>query len=540
MLFKAIMGSADDHIPGPADDFWYESINQSLTGVRVTALSAMRASACYACVKVLAETIASLPRNIYERQSGDATRPAQGHPLQDVMDLSPNDEQTAFEFWEMSIAFGALYGNSYAVIVPGARGAVDQLKPLRPDYMRIYRASNNTLRFEYTDPLTAKKTIYLADELLRIPGFSFNGVEGIAPIFFATDPIGLALATEAFGAKFFSKDATPAVVLEHPNQLKPEAVKNIKESWLKAHSGLGNAYSVAVLEEGMKVNAIGVKNNEAQFLETRKYQIAEIARYFRIPPHMIGDLERSTNNNIEQQAIDFVKYTIKPWVRRIEQRVNRDLIVASNRFFMKHELDELLMGEMLPRYNAWSSAINAGWLTRNEVRRRENRNPLPGLDEPLKPKNMGDAQEQQRAGEGSQPGNPGRTDSDKSAKAVAAVVSDAFERIVSAEVSGLSALAKKHEGDAFAEKATAFYSKHRTYIEKTLAPSVALCASVGIATNTAALYAQLYTAHRIEWAAETQAPAEDIARWAENRAEQMTQGFLKMEVQNAETVRESA
>jgi HK97 family phage portal protein len=496
MLFRAISGDSNPQSPGPANDFWYEPVNVSATGVRITAMSAMRASSCYACIKVLAETVATLPRTIYQRLPNGDIAEARTHPLQDVIDTKPNDMQTGVEFWEMQTAFGALFGNAYAEIVPGRRGFADQLVPLRPDYMRTLRMPDSTYRFEYTDPLTLKKKIYLPEELFRIPGFSFNGVEGIAPIFFANDPIGLALATEAFGCKFFSKDATPALVLEHPNALTPEAIKNIKETWGKAHSGLENAFSVAVLEEGMKVNPLGVPNKDSQFLETRRYQIAEIARYFRIPLHMINELDKATYSNIEQQSIEFLKYTIRPQLRRIEQRVNSDLILRPDIFYLKHNTDDLLMGEIAVRYAAFASGINAGWLTRNEARKKEGLNPLPGLDEPLTPMNLG----------GDKPMTP---PVEKKPQADARlllenhrigepVLHDAFERILSAERAAVSTMKKKYAADILTAKVGEFYSgKHREYVARTLAPCQRLCQALQVSAPDPVTYAEFYVTMRL-------------------------------------------
>jgi len=526
MLFQAISGDSNPQSPGPANDFWYEPVNVSATGVRITAMSALRASACYACVKVLAETIATLPRTIYQRSPDGTTKAAPQHPLQDVIDTKPNDLQTGVEFWEMQIAFGALFGNAYAEIVPGARGFADQLIPLRPDYMRVLRMPDSTFRFEYTDPLTLKKKIYLPEELFRIPGFSFNGVEGIAPIYFANDPIGLALATEAFGCKFFSKDATPALVLEHPNALDADAIRNIKETWAKAHSGLDNAYSVAVMEEGMKVNTIGVKNVDAQFLETRKYQIKEIARYFRIPPHMIGELDEATNNNIEQQAIDFLKYTIRPQLRRIEQRVNNDLILRPDIFYLRHNTDELLMGEVDVRYAAYASGINAGWLTRNEVRKKESLNPLPGLDEPLTPLNLGGDKPMSPK---VQP-NPNQNNLPTDAKLMLEgtrlsepVVQDAFERIISAEQSALATINKKYDGEVLVQRTANFYAtKHKDYMIKTLLPCQQLCSSLSVSVPDAVTYAEYYGTLR----ATTPLHADDTAQT-------LADAFLNWRIENA-------
>jgi HK97 family phage portal protein len=543
MLFSSIAGNAENSLPAPTDDFWYQASSISASGVNVTPMSAMRASACYACVKVLAESIASLPRIIYERLPDGTSKERPQHPLQDVLEVSPNPRQTAFEFWEMQIAFGCLYGNSYNAIVPGQRGAVDQLTPLRPDCVRIEMLANGRLRYNYTDPITGKTTVYLEDEIFKIPGFSFNGIEGIAPIFFAKDPIGLALATEQFGSRFFTNDATPAVVLTHPNVLSAGAAERIKSEWRKKHGGLKNAWSVAVLEEGMKVNEISSNNRDSQFLENRKYQIAEIARYLRVPLHMINELDKATFSNIEQQSIEFVKYTVRPWLKRIEQRVAKDLI-TSNRFFIKHDLDELLQGEMLPRYQAYQIAATVGWLTRNEIRDQEGRDALPGLDQPLTPMNMGQGQ----GGANNQP-DPNRTPQggngasvndivvpslsaapdSATARACGIAVLDAFERILSSEVANLKALSKKVTDPSEQPAAVdAFYARHAAYMTKALTPCHQLCSSFGLSTPDLAQYVTAYAAHR----SNAILAADDVVVYLDNianAAAQLTAGWFKYE-----------
>lgn len=525
MLFQAIAGTSEETAPAASDDFWYEPISQSASGIKVNAMSAMRASACYACVKVLAESIASLPRYMYERQPDGMAKERPQHPLQDVLDVSPNDRQTAFEFWEMQIAFGCLYGNSYAAIIPGARGAVDQLKPLRPDCVTVEQLVNGRLRYTYRDPLTSEKTVYNEDEIFKVPGFSFNGIEGIAPIFFAKDPIGLALATEQFGSRFFTNDATPSLVLQTDKTLTPAAADRIRKDWRRVFGGLKNAHGVAVLEEGMKVNPVTSPNKASQFIETRKYQIAEIARYLRVPLHMINELEKSAFSNIEQQSIEFVKYTIRPWIKRIEQRVSKDLVV-NKKFFLQHDLDDLMKGEMLPRYQAYQIAATVGWLTRNEIRQREGENPLPGLDQPLTPMNMdnggqGGADNQPEPSRTPQGGDainqvvvPHLTAAPDSAtaKACGIAVQDAFERILASEAEGIKALSKKVSDP---EKQTAaleqFYAKHTTYMVRALMPCHQLCEQFGLVVPDLAKYTTLYAQHRVN----TILAADDIMLYLE-------------------------
>lgn len=496
MLFKAITGSPNS-LPAPGADYWYMPLGfGSSSGISITPFTAMKCSAVYACVMLLAETIASITRAVYERMPDGTTEERLQHPLNSVVQLSPNPLQTAFEFWLMQIAFGCLFGNSYAEIIPGARGAVDQLVPLRPDRLKIERLESGRIRYQYTDQYTGQQRTLLQEEVFRIPGFSFNGIEGIAPIFFANDPIGLSMAVEMFASKFFKNDATPPLVLTHPGVLSPDAAKVVRDNWIKQHAGLNNAHLPAVLQEGMKVETLGKPNKDNQFAETRQLQIVEVARYLRIPPHMIGDLTQSTNNNIEQQSLEFVKFTLRPWLTKIEQRVNFDLITNNTRFYLKHDLNELMMGEMLARYQAYQIGATTGFITRNEIRKKENLNPLPGLDKPLTPLNMGG----ENNGQGGADNAPSPSKTPQGGKQAAGyVVRDAFERIVKSEAATLDGLYSKNadKPEKMAAALRLFYDeRHQSYVAKTLGVCEDFCHVLGIESPCAADYAASYCKSR--------------------------------------------
>lgn len=511
MFFSTMLnGLQDGGTPGPTDDFWYEPVGTSISGVRVTAITAMKVSACYACVRVLAETMASLPRQIFYRDAdGDQIEDLE-HPLKSILNRSPNPLQTAFEFWEMMAAFSALYGNSYASIDWDNTGKVTAMWPMRPDCVKVEVMPNRRLRYHYNNPLTKTTEIYLQEDIFRVPGLSLDGYTGLNTILFAQDALGLALATEIFGGKFFSQDATPSVVLEHPNALSPVAMQNLKESWKRNHSGLNNAFSVSILEEGMKVNPIGIANKDSQFLETRRYQISEIARFFRIPLHMINELEKSSFSNIEQQSIEFVKYTVRPHCIRGEQRVNKDLLL-DERFYMKHNIDALLRGEMLTRYQGYASGINAGWLTRNEARKREDLNKLPGLDEPLSPLNMGgpstadnNNQNTDNTGQNTDQNTSQNTEDNTDQKALVALdimVKEATNRIIATEVAGLMAAFKKGKTlPAAKENAEAYLiDKLKPYIIKTLSPLYGASLSLGVGAKLPESIAAVYLQERFEF-----------------------------------------
>ncbi|MHC1731980.1 MAG: phage portal protein [Bacteroidales bacterium] len=356
---------------GSAYSFFFGS---TIAGKTVNEKTAMQTSAVYACVRILAETIASLPLQIYKRTETGKEK-AIDHQLYFLLHDEPNPEMTSFVFRETLMSHLLLWGNAYAQIIRDGRGNVLALYPLLPDRMTVDRASNGELYYEYrkdTGTVTLRPW-----EVLHIPGLGFDGLVGYSPIAMAKNAIGMAIATEEYGAKFFANGANPGGVLEHPGVVKDPA--RIRESWNAVYQGSGNAHRVAVLEEGMKFQSIGIPPEQAQFLETRKFQINEIARIFRIPPHMIGDLEKSSFSNIEQQSLEFVKYTLDPWVVRWEMAIQRALFKPTEKkeYFVKFNVDGLLRGEYEARMNGYAIGRQNGWLSSNDIRELEDLNRIP-------------------------------------------------------------------------------------------------------------------------------------------------------------------
>lgn len=276
-----------------------------------------------------------------------------------------------------------LWGNAYAQVVRNGRGQVIALYPLLPNKMDVTRSTNGELLYTYyrdADESGIKpEGGYITlrrDEVLHIPGLGFDGLIGYSPIAMAKNAIGMSLATEEYGASFFANGANPGGVLEHPGVIKD--IQRVKDSWNSAYQGSSNAHKVAVLEEGMKFQAIGIPPEEAQFLETRKFQIDEIARIFRIPPHMVGDLEKSSFSNIEQQSLEFVKYTLDPWIVRWEQSLQQSLLLPSEKasLMIRFNLDGLLRGDYQSRMQGYSVGIQNGFYSVNDVRQLEDMNLL--------------------------------------------------------------------------------------------------------------------------------------------------------------------
>jgi HK97 family phage portal protein len=354
------------------------------SGKIVNEQTAMQSAAVYACVRILSEAIASLPIHVYRyRLDGGKERIPQ-HPLYYLLHNEPNPEMTSFVFRETLMSHLLLWGNAYAQIVRNGRGQPIALYPLLPNRMEVSRAKTGELVYTYhLDPderdlyPNGKNITLRKDEVLHIPGLGFDGLIGYSPIAMAKNAIGMSLATEEYGASFFANGANPGGVLEHPGVIKD--IQRVKDSWNSAYQGTGNAHKIAVLEEGMKFQAIGIPPEQAQFLETRKFQINEIARIFRVPPHMVGDLEKSSFSNIEQQSLEFVKYTLDPWVVRWEQSLQQSLVLPSEKqsIFIKFNVDGLLRGDYQSRMNGYAVARQNGWLSANDIRELEDMNRIP-------------------------------------------------------------------------------------------------------------------------------------------------------------------
>ena len=358
--------------------------NSSSSGKNVSQTSALSVTAVYSCVRILSEAIAGLPLHTYKRKGLNGKEKAIDHPLYFLLHDEPNPEMTSFVFRETLMSHLLLWGNAYAQILRNGKGDVIALYPLSPGRMTIDRASNGRIYYTYSTgdddnpKLKSKGQVYLkAEDVLHIPGLGFDGLVGYSPIAMARNAIGMAMACEEYGAKFFANGANPSGILEHPGTLKDP--DKLRESWNSLFKGSSNSHQIAVLEEGLKYQPISISPNEAQFLETRKFQINEIARIFRIPPHMIGDLEKSSFSNIEQQSLEFVKYTLDPWVTRWEQSIHRRLFKDSDKadYFVKFNVDGLLRGDYQSRMNGYATGRQNGWLSANDIRELENMNQIP-------------------------------------------------------------------------------------------------------------------------------------------------------------------
>ena len=358
---------------------------KSDSGEVVNERSSMQIATVYACVRLLAESVAGLPLHLYQYtdEAEQNKKKAKEHPLYKILYRQPNDEMSSFTFRETMMTHLLLWGNAYAQIIRDGRNNVLGLYPLQPDQMEVDRDKQGRIIYiyhAYTDDvpgLNNKDYIFRADEIFHVPGLGFNGLIGFSPIAMMKNALGSAIAVEKYGSAFFKNGAQPAGVLEHPGTLKnPE---RIRENWSDVYGGPQNAHKVAVLEEGMQYKAISLPPEDSQFLSTRQFGVNEICRIFRVPPHMVQDLTHATFSNIEHQSIDYVVYTLTPWLNRFEQAITKDLLLPSEQdtLFPRFNVDGLLRGDYASRSSGYASGISNGYLSPNDVRRLENMDLIP-------------------------------------------------------------------------------------------------------------------------------------------------------------------
>ena len=382
-LFTGIFRSRDKPSNRTAGSGYTFYMGGSSSGKAVTERSAMQMTAVYSCVRILAEAVAGLPLHLYRYTKDGGKEKAIDHPLYLLLHDEPNPEMSSFVFRETLMTHLLLWGNAYAQIIRNGKNEVVALYPLMPNKMSVDRDEHGQLYYTYyRGPDEAIKNKEFAvtlrtTDVLHIPGLGFDGLVGYSPIAMARNAIGMAIACEEYGAKFFANGAAPGGVLEHPGTIKDP--QRVRESWQSTFGGSGNANKIAVLEEGMKYTPIGISPEQAQFLETRKFQINEIARIFRVPPHMVGDLDKSSFSNIEQQSLEFVKYTLDPWVIRWEQSIMRALLSAEEKseYFVKFNLEGLLRGDYQSRMNGYAIGRQNGWMSANDIRELENLDRIP-------------------------------------------------------------------------------------------------------------------------------------------------------------------
>jgi len=385
-IFSGLFKSRDKPQNRTAGSSYAFYMGGTSSGKNVTERSAMQMTAVYSCVRILAEAVAGLPLHLYKYNDDGGKEKALDHPLYRLLHDEPNPEMSSFVFRETLMTHLLLWGNAYAQVIRNGKNEVVALYPLMPNKMSVDRDERGRLYYTYyrgPDEAIKNKDFAVTlqpSDVLHIPGLGFDGLVGYSPIAMAKNAIGMAIACEEYGAKFFANGAAPGGVLEHPGTIKDP--QRVRESWQSTFGGSGNANKIAVLEEGMKYTPIGISPEQAQFLETRKFQINEIARIFRVPPHMVGDLEKSSFSNIEQQSLEFVKYTLDPWVIRWEQSIQRALLSHDEKavYFVKFNVEGLLRGDYQSRMNGYAIGRQNGWMSANDIRELENLDRIPAED----------------------------------------------------------------------------------------------------------------------------------------------------------------
>ncbi len=401
--------------PGEGERVWLGAGRNS-SGQNVTERTALSLSAVFSCVRVLAESVAQLPCKVYRRTDDDGKDVARNHPLYRILHDQPNPYMTAFTFWECIQAHLASWGNAFSLIDRDGAGRVAALWLIRPDRVWVRELTDGGVVYDVTDRNGRMRT-YLYDEVLHVAGMGFDGLRGYSVVRVAAETIGQGMAAAEYAGSFFANDATPGGYLEHPGKLSLEAQQRLIESWEKRFSGSSKSHRIAVAEEGMKFNPISVNPEDAQLMETRKFNRSEIAGIFRVPPHMIGDLEHATFSNVEHQSIDFVKFSLSPWLKRIEQAATVKLLTPSERerYFVEFQVDGLLRGDSKSRNESHALAIRNGVKSINEVRREENLPPIEGGDKHYLQMQMtavDDVGKGGNDGNGNDKGSKGNTDAD--------------------------------------------------------------------------------------------------------------------------------
>lgn len=369
---------------------WISSVGarRSKAGVMVTPESALAQGTVRACVTLLAESIAQLPCELYQRSDDSRTR-ATDHPLYDIIHACPNQKDTSFEFNEQRMGHLGLRGNSYSLIERSGDGYITELIPVNPDKIMVLKGSNGLPFYKLLD---GSNEILPMRMMHHVKGFSLDGYLGVSPIQSNPDAIGLAMAVDEHAGSVFANGTTLSGTIETTGKpfTTQESLEQFKSKFVDAYAGARNSFGVAILQEGMQYKQMAMTNEQSQLLESRKYGAIEICRLYKVPPHMIGELDRATNNNIEHQGLQFVIYTLLPWVKRIEAAMMRDLLLPSERkdLYIEFNLSGLLRADQKSRYESYALGRQWGWLSVNDIRRLENLPPIPGGDIYLTPLNM--------------------------------------------------------------------------------------------------------------------------------------------------------
>ncbi|WIX32512.1 phage portal protein [Salinicola sp. JS01] len=405
MWFPALFGSTPTRSASKGGDWanWIGGMSRTRTsaGAGVNSDNALRVGALRACVTLLAESVAQLPCELYRRTGDGGRERASQHPVYDLLHSQPNQKDSSFEYFEQGQGALGLEGNHYALIERDGAGYPIELIPINPKKCQVMKGRDGLPYYHLPE---VGKTVGMR-QMHHVKAFSRDGFVGLSPIATNADSIGLAMSTEEHAAAVFERGATMSGVIERPSDataIKDQAaVDRLLDKFTERHGGLRNAFSVALLQEGMSYKQLSMDNEKAQLLESRKFSVEEICRLFKIPLHMVQLTDKSTSwgSGIESMSLGFVIYTLLPWLKRWEAAMRRDLLLPSERrdLYVEFNVSGLLRGDQKSRYDAYALGRQWGWLSVNDVRRLENMPPIAGGDRYLTPLNMNDSQQTQRS-----------------------------------------------------------------------------------------------------------------------------------------------
>lgn len=439
-------------------------------GVRVSPETALLLPVIAACVTRLSFVTAGLPIRVYKEADDDSKVTDKKHEVYRLLATKkgrPNSWQTGWGFRQMLTMHLALRGNAYAEIITNNGGGIESLEPIHPDRVEPERLENGRLRYKLRAMGDLPERFLTQDEVLHLRWMSSDGIEGLSPITLAAKSIGLAQAAETHGASLFKNGGRPGMVISHPNKLTLEAKEQMRAEWDKLYRGADKAHNVAVVDGVTTFHEIGITPEDAQYLETRKFQAEDIARIYGMPPHMVGIMDHATFTNIEHQSTEFIKYTMDPWLKEWEASVDRDLIIEEDYVF-EHNVDGLLRGDSEARFNQYQIGLNNMIYTRNEVRKMENLPPVKGGDDFQQPLNMTPESSQQES-----PTEDSTEDQSEEPQAFTRMLADASKRIASAELRELEKRAKHATADPekFGAWVNEYYTgKYRDYVSQTVTP----------------------------------------------------------------------
>jgi len=475
---RGFRAAVDDGTPGPADDYWYRDYSMmSAAGMPVSPERALRLASVYACVRVVSETVASLPLIIYKRLPNGGKERAIDHPLYKVLHDRPNLRQTSFEWLEQQQSNIELRGDSYNFKVAGKDGPFDQLVPINPDRVTVKLTDLGKLTYTVVKN-DGTSQIYNQEQILHFRGHTYNGIHGVSTISAGLEVVGAGLAQQDYSATFWANDQKPGGVFKHPGKFSPEGYVRLKKSIEDAQSR-ANRHKTMILEEGADYAPVAITNKDSQFLETLQARRGEICSLFRVPPHKIGDLTRATFSNIEQQNIEFATDSIRPRLVRLEKRINLDLVDAlddggNDEYFAEFLMDALLRGDLKSRYESYALAIINGWMSPNDARRNENMNPIPDGDVYCRQMNtvpLG-TDPATTVDQGGQEDDTATARVPKNRPAafsrVHLMIESAVDRVIRKEVKQLKMIAEKVNGKSPHEAVAAFYEKHAEFVAETL------------------------------------------------------------------------